>query len=94
MKKGQYGIIDPDVFRNPNISTGAKAIYAALAIYADKSRRCFPSVEKLMKDTGIKTRATFSKHMKELTNAGLVEKTRENKGNLKSNNIYKLCDFR
>lgn len=70
------------------ISTAAKAVYIALAQYADKTRRCWPSRPTLEKDTGLSNK-TLSKALKELRSWGIIQ---WDEGNTGKANLYTLHD--
>lgn len=70
------------------ISPNAKAVYMALAQYANKFRQCWPSREKLMRDAGFSNRL-LTRALNELRDWGVV--TWE-KGFSGKPNLYTLTD--
>ncbi len=84
--------MDINVMSDPDISALAKSIYACLSCYADQNRECYPGRALLIGMLGI-SKATFDKHMSELVNKGIVEKTQLKNGNLNNGILYKINDF-
>jgi DNA-binding MarR family transcriptional regulator len=74
-KKRRFGIVDADVMQDPDLSLRAKGLYALLASYADKNRRCFPKINTLAEYSGV-SRRTIERTLNELENKNYV--TREN----------------
>lgn len=91
-KKGGYGKVDRAIIEDPTLTPESRLIYACLACYADKKRSCYPSIETLIKVSGM-SKTRFYKHMDLLVNRGIVEKIKLKNGNLYGRNIYKLYDF-
>jgi len=87
-----YGKVDRAIIEDPTLTPESRLIYACLACYADKKRSCYPSIETLIKVSGM-SKTRFYKHMDLLVNRGIVEKIKLKNGNLYGRNIYKLCDF-
>ena len=73
MRKDAYGTVSQDIMRDPEIPSQAKCLYAYLSAFCGSVGECFPSVETITKEMGI-TKGTFYKHMKILSDAGIVEK--------------------
>ncbi|WDU84230.1 helix-turn-helix domain-containing protein [Caloramator sp. Dgby_cultured_2] len=71
-REWHYTIVENHVLK-ANISPNAKLLYVILCMYANKEKECFPSYERLMKDIGIKSKATLSNAIKELINIGVLE---------------------
>lgn len=73
---------------------GSKALYCALAGFCNKERMCFPSIDTLMRATGM-TRNTLYKHMRTLEQKGIVKKAYMKNGpeNFDRRLVYRLCDF-
>ena len=80
-----------DVTRNNNISLAAKGLYAYLSSFCGSSDECYPSVDTILKETGI-ARDTFYRHINALVAAGVVEKRQiRNSNNGKfERTIYKV----
>jgi DNA-binding MarR family transcriptional regulator len=74
-KKRRFGIVDADVMQDPDLSLRAKGLYALLASYADKNRRCFPKINTLAEYSGV-SRRTIERTLNELENKNYV--TRKN----------------
>jgi hypothetical protein len=95
-----FGIMPSVVARNPNLSFGAKAVYAYLSTYVNSElakRGCvkaWPSRERMMYEMGMSVN-TLTKYIRELKENGLieVEQMRESSQDGKtvySNNAYVL----
>ena len=78
-----------DVMRNENISIEAKAIYGYLSSIAGNSGVCYPSIDTICRDLKI-GKNRLSKHLSQLIALGVVERTREKKGNIYGRNLYKI----
>lgn len=72
-KREQYGIVPKGLMMDRRISVTAKAVYAALASFG---QTCYPSAETISKGLGI-NRHTFFKAVKELEDAGKLERERK-----------------
>ena len=79
--KGGYGKVDRAIIEDPTLTPESRLIYACLACYADKKRSCYPSIETLIKVSGM-SKTRFYKHMDLLVNRGIVEKIKLKNGNL------------
>ena len=88
-KKGAFGVVYQDVTRSKNISLAAKGLYAYLSAYCGKDDKCYPSIDTILRETGI-TRDTFYKHINALVAAGVVEKRQVKNNNRFGRTIYKL----
>lgn len=64
---------DNAIFDREDIDTFEKIVYLALARFAGSKDSCFPSLEKLMKATGIKAEKTIKKYIKSLLDKGLIQ---------------------
>lgn len=73
MKQSRYGFVDADVIQNSELSLRARAVYALLCTYADKDRRCYPSVATLC-DRADVSRRTMERILKELQTNGYVRR--------------------
>lgn len=71
--KNKYGIVYADVIRDPALSLRAKGIYSILATYADKNRKCFPSVATIAEFAGVSKR-TAERCLAELVDKGYVKR--------------------
>ena len=65
MANRKFGVVDTEVTQDPNLSLRAKGLYALLCTYADKDRRCFPSIATLAELSGV-TRRTIERTLTEL----------------------------
>lgn len=63
-----YGIVPKDLMMNSNISTTAKAVYAALSTFG---KDCFPSADTMSAGLGI-DKHTYFRVLKELEATGRV----------------------
>tara|TARA_R110001632_G_scaffold3565_1_gene15786 strand:- start:3287 stop:3556 length:270 start_codon:yes stop_codon:yes gene_type:complete len=77
IKTYRYGIVSRDIILAPEISLQAKAVYSALACYANKKRSCFPSILTLSNDLNVSER-TIKRLIKELKNKDLVQRVGRN----------------
>lgn len=59
------------VYTNPKISVGAKALYGVLSSYANKDGICFPSVNRMATDLDKSTRQ-ISRWIDELVEARVI----------------------
>ncbi|MCM1221452.1 MAG: helix-turn-helix domain-containing protein [Lachnospiraceae bacterium] len=92
-RKGGYGKIDYMVSRDPTLSIESRAIYSILATYCDKKRECYPSIDQLLRDTGI-SKDRLYKHMKILEERGIVQKFYVKSDSSTFGRLtYRLCDF-
>ncbi len=88
-KRGGYGLVYQDVMRSKELTPEAKAIYAYLSSMAGNKDECYPSRDLMAKELAM-SKNRLDKHLSMLVAFGVVEKTRENAGNLKGRNIYKI----
>lgn len=84
----RYAKIYRGVAWEPKISMSAKAVYAALAQFANKEHRCWPSRPRLIEKLGC-TNRTLTKALNELRLWGVIQWTKGFSGRA---NIYTLCD--
>lgn len=89
MKKGAYGIVYQDITRNTSLPLAAKGLYAYLASFCGASNECYPSVETILRETGV-SRDTFYKYINILVEMGIVEKHQVNENGRFGKIIYKL----
>ncbi|MGK0255840.1 MAG: DNA-binding MarR family transcriptional regulator [Arcobacteraceae bacterium] len=76
-KTYRFGIVSCNVILDPDITLQSKALYAALACYANKQRTCFPSISTLSNDLNVSER-TIKRLIKELKNKKIVVRTGRN----------------
>lgn len=76
-------------WRFPAPSSTVKLVLLALADRADEKSRCFPSIERLERDTGL-NRKTIIKAIAKLCNAGALSDTGQRKGATQRVKVYRL----
>jgi DNA-binding MarR family transcriptional regulator len=69
----RYGIVSREIILAPEVTLQAKALYAALACYANKERSCFPSISTLSDDLNVSTN-TINRLIKELKTKDLIQR--------------------
>jgi hypothetical protein len=67
----KYGVVNKDVTSDPQLSLQAKGLYAILCTYADKQRKCYPSI-KTLADISNKSVSQVSVYIKELKTYGYL----------------------
>lgn len=87
--KGGWGIVAKGIMRNKELSPESKCIYAYLTSFTDENSQCFPSRKLMLNELGM-SENRFSKYMKELTDAGIVEIKKTRDGNIFGHNIYTI----
>jgi hypothetical protein len=85
MEKEPFVKIPRRIARNIEISPQAKALYMALRSYDP----IFPSYKQLCKDTGLKSKTSISKFLKELVFFDLITITKEG---FNRSNTYKIIE--
>lgn len=83
-----YGIVRQRIMRDPEISRGAKTVYAYLCSYCGATNTCYPPQQLMCYELGI-CRNTLVKYFDELTEKKIVEKVRKTRGKF-SNYTYKI----
>lgn len=73
----RYGIVNHEVITDPSISLQSKGLYSILCTFADKNRRCYPSIS-LLADISNKSTAQISNYIKELKNKNYVKREGRN----------------
>jgi len=71
--KYRFGIVSRDIILAPDITIQAKALYSALACYANKERTCYPSISTLSNDLNVSER-TIKRLIKELKTKDLIKR--------------------
>tara|TARA_R110000824_G_scaffold273610_2_gene462100 strand:+ start:258 stop:509 length:252 start_codon:yes stop_codon:yes gene_type:complete len=71
----RFGIVSYDVITDPNLSMNAKAVYSILSIYANKNRKCWPSIATVADTAGVSYR-TVSRALRELRNKNHIKRER------------------
>jgi hypothetical protein len=74
------------ILKNPDISIGAKTVYALFLSYAWHNNLCFPGQDTLAKAIGMSI-GSVNAFIKELQGAGLIEITRRGQG---KTNLYTI----
>jgi Helix-turn-helix domain len=74
------------ILKDPEISVGAKVVYAMFLSYAWHNESCFPGQERLAQDMGL-TRVRVTQLTAELERSGLVTITRRGQG---KTNLYTI----
>ena len=94
MKKLSFDELSGGYFKTPDfifdilLSPQAIAILSCFCRRADKSGRSFPSIDRICKDTGIKSPTSVRKHINELIELDLV--TKFSGGEKSGSNYYQL----
>jgi hypothetical protein len=89
--KGGFGLIPKTVMERKDVSIGAKSLYALLACYADKNRKCYPSRAEICGTLGLSINS-FNKYIKQLVDAGAIVVTKNRAGGCFANNVYTLLN--
>jgi len=84
--QGGFTQVPNFILQNPEVSTGAKVIYAMFLRYAWHNESCFPGQERLAKDTGVGERSVRT-YIQELERHGLLEVKRRGQG---KTNLYRI----
>lgn len=87
--QGGYGIVYREIMRSKELTPEAKAIYACLCSFAGADISCYPGIDLMRKDLQMGA-DRFYKHMRLLTNKGIITKTQERNGNRWRRTIYTL----
>jgi len=74
MKIDKFGIVNDKVIGDPELSIQAKGIYSILSTYANKNRKCFPSIATIA-DTANVSQRTVDRKIKELKNKNYVRRS-------------------
>ena len=70
----KFGIVNDKVIGDPELSLQAKGIYSILCTYANKNRKCFPSIATIA-DTANVSQRTVDRKIKELKNKNYVRRS-------------------
>jgi DNA-binding MarR family transcriptional regulator len=71
--KYRYGVVSRDIILAPDITLQAKALYSALACYANNERTCFPSISTLSNDLNV-SESTIKRLIKELKAKNFIKR--------------------
>ena len=69
----RFGIVSYDVITDPDLSMKAKAVYSILCIYANKNRKCWPSIATIADTSGVSYR-TITRALRELKNKKYIKR--------------------
>ena len=86
---GGYGIVYREIMRCKELTPEAKAIYAYLCSFAGCNTSCYPGADMMKRELQMSA-DRFYKHMRLLTERGIVTKSQERKGNRWGRTIYTL----
>lgn len=78
-----------NIMRDRTLTPEAKAIYAYLCSFAGSGDFCYPGAELMRSELGMGS-DRFYRHMKILTDVGIVNKEQERNGNKWGKTLYKL----
>lgn len=78
-----------DIFDCKELSFYAKGTYCLLSKFADKTGKCWPSLEKLQELSGL-SRPTIIKSIKELSRLGHIEVEHRFNNGMKTSSLYTL----
>lgn len=78
-----------DVTRDSSLPLAAKGLYAYLTAFCGSDDECYPSVETILRETGI-SKETFYKYIGVLVKAGVVEKKQLNENGRFGRTVYKI----
>jgi hypothetical protein len=84
--RGGFTQVPNFILKMPELSVGAKMVYAMFLHYAWNNESCFPGQDRLGEDMGL-SRSRVSELIGEIVRAGLVEITRRGQG---KTNLYKI----
>jgi DNA-binding MarR family transcriptional regulator len=74
MNIDKFGIVNDKVIGDPELSIQAKGIYSILCTYANKNRKCFPSIATIA-DTANVSQRTVDRKIKELKSKNYVRRS-------------------
>lgn len=72
----EYGFVNKEIMKDPNISAEAKTIYAYLSSYAGNKDTSFPSVSLTCYELNM-SKNRFYKHRKYLIDKGIILKNKK-----------------
>jgi hypothetical protein len=91
MSSRAFGVVVQTVMNNPRIGIVPKALYALMATYADRTGRCYPSVQTLASGLGCTPR-TVQRALADLVEAKVIRREVRFTGGRQSSNLYVLRD--
>jgi len=68
-----FGKVNQDVMRDPDVSINAKAVYSLLCTYLGEKTYCYPSTSKLAAELN-KSISTVNRALKELNDNGIINR--------------------
>src|SRR2546425_287934 len=84
--RGGFTQVPNFILKNPDLSVGAKVVYAMFLSYAGHNESCFPGKDRMAEDMGL-TRVRVTKLIKELKTATLLTIQRRGQG---LTNLYRV----
>jgi len=84
--RGGFTQVPNFILKNPELSVGAKVVYAMFLSYAWHNDSCFPGQERLAEDMGMSV-SRVNEFVKRLESAGFIEILRRGQG---KTNLYKI----
>lgn len=84
-----YGTVEKWVLINPDISIGAKGLYALICSYAGGKDNAYPSIGLMCSQLNV-SKNTLNKYLKELKDNNCIDIEQVREGGKFSHNIYKL----
>src|SRR5438477_11457439 len=84
--RGGFTQVPNFILKNPNLSVGAKVVYAMFLSYAWHNESCFPGQERLADDMGMSV-SRVNEFIKSLEKAGFIDIIRRGQG---KTNLYKI----
>ena len=73
MNIDRFGIVNDKVISDPELTIQAKGIYSILCTFANKQRKCFPSIATIADIANVSQR-TVDRKIKELKDKKYVER--------------------
>tara|TARA_R100000541_G_scaffold370_11_gene3182 strand:- start:5850 stop:6098 length:249 start_codon:yes stop_codon:yes gene_type:complete len=73
MGTDRFGIVMNQVLSDPSLTIQAKGLYALLSCYADKDRKCFPSISTLADQLDVSC-DTVSRYIRELKQHNYIKR--------------------
>lgn len=90
--KPKFGMVDPDVIRDPRLSLAVKAVYSYLATFCGGPRSAFPSRQRMAAEIGVAVR-TVDAALKAGSDAGLWTVQKRRHDGRQTSSLYLLHDF-
>jgi len=73
MNIDRFGIVNDEVISDPDLTIQAKGIYSILCTFANKQRKCFPSIATIADIANVSQR-TVDRKIKELKDKKYVKR--------------------